>query len=142
MPRIGFQILRDPIGIPHLHCPGPWPLRQVRVPSLGQRPFIHRADLEHLGYGDCTDFTAYLYQNGGAFPCLILPDHEKKFLYETSFGIECRRFWGCLWPQATDAIKLSQRLVLCCYSLLPGDKRACDLLLNEPRKETQITVIS
>jgi hypothetical protein len=114
-----------------------WP-----VPFLGQRPLIHRADLEHLGYSDFTDFTGYLYGNGGAFPCLILPDRKKEFFYETSFGIECRGFWDCLWTQATDAVRLGERLVLCGYSLLPVDRRACDLLLNEPRKETHITVIS
>jgi hypothetical protein len=114
-----------------------WP-----VPFLGQRPLIHRADLEHLGYSDLTDFTPYLYGNGGAIPCLILPDRDKQFLYKTSFGIECRSFWDDLWAQATNAVKLGQRLVLCGYSLLPVDKRACDLLLNEPRRETHITVIS
>jgi hypothetical protein len=98
--------------------------------------------LECLGYGNLTDFTDYLYENRGAIPCLIPPDREKKFFYETSFGIECRKFWDGLWTQATDAAKLSQRLVLCGYSLLPVDKRACDLLLNEPGKETHITVIS
>jgi hypothetical protein len=113
-----------------------WPV------PLGQRPLIHRADLQHLGYSDFTAFTDYLYANGGAFPCLILPDREKKFCYETSFGIECRSFWDDLWRQATNAVKRSQRLVLCGYSLLPVDQRACDLLLKEPRKETHITVIS
>jgi len=38
--------------------------------------------------------------------------------------------------------KTEPTLVLCGYSLLPVDKRACDLLLNEPGKETHITVIS
>jgi hypothetical protein len=114
-----------------------WP-----VPVLGQRPLIHKADVEHLGYSDLTDFTDYLYENGGAIPCLILPDREKKFFYETSFGIECREFWDLLWTQAVNAVKRSQRLILCGYSLLPVDQRACDLLLKEPGKETQITVIS
>lgn len=114
-----------------------WP-----VPFLGQRPLIHRADLKYLGYSTFTDFTDYLYENGGAIPCLIPPDREKKLFYETSFGIECRAFWDGLWAQATDAVKRSQRLVLCGYSLLPVDQRACDLLLNAPRKETRITVIS
>jgi len=114
-----------------------WP-----VPFLGQRPLIHRADVDHLGYSDLTDFTGYLYENGGAIPCLILPDREKKFFYETSFGIECRAFWDYLWTQAADAVKRSQRLVLCGYSLLPVDQRACDLLLSEPRRDTHVTVIS
>jgi hypothetical protein len=114
-----------------------WP-----VPFLGQRPLIYRADLEHLGYSDLTDFTPYLYGNGGAIPCLILPDREKKFFYETSFGIECREFWDVLWEQAAKAITRTQRLVLCGYSLLPVDQRACDVLLNAPRTETHITVVS
>ena len=114
-----------------------WP-----VPFLGERPLIHRADVEQLGYSDLTDFTPYLYRNGGAIPCLILPDRGKKFFYETSFGIECRQFWDLLWTQAVNTVKRSQRLVLCGYSLLPVDQRACDLLLKEPGKETQIIVIS
>ena len=114
-----------------------WP-----VPLLGQRPLIHRADLTHLGYSDFTNFTGYVHANGGAIPCLILPDREKKFFYETSFGIECREFWDDLWEQARDAVKRSERMVLCGYSLLPVDGRACALLLNEPEKDTDITVVS
>jgi hypothetical protein len=98
--------------------------------------------VEHLGYSDLTDFTRYLYRSGGAIPCLILPDREKKFFYETSFGIECQEFWGDLWMQAVDAVRQSQRLILCGYNLLPVDQRACDLLLNEPRMETHVTVVS
>jgi len=51
-------------------------------------------------------------------------------------------FWDYLWGQAADAVKRTQHLVLCGYSLLPVDQRACDLLLHEPSKETHITVIS
>jgi hypothetical protein len=98
--------------------------------------------VKHLGYSDLTDFAPYLYRNGGAVPCLILPDREKKFFYETPFGVECRDFWNGLWTQAAEAVKRSERLILCGYSLLPVDQRACDLLLNEPTKETHITVIS
>ena len=32
--------------------------------------------------------------------------------------------------------------MLCGYSLLPVDQRACDLLLKAPKKETRITIIS
>lgn len=114
-----------------------WP-----VPRLGKRPLIHEADVEHLGYSDLTDFTPYLYRNGGAIPCLILPDREKKFFYEASFGVECREFWDDLWTKAADAVKHSQRLIVCGYSLLPVDRRACDLLLTVPRKQTHITIVS
>jgi hypothetical protein len=114
-----------------------WP-----VPVLGERPLIHRADLAHLGYSDPSEFTGFVFEQGGAFPCLILPDRGKKFFYETSFGIECREFWDYLWAQAADAVKASERIVLCGYSLLPVDQRACTLLLNEPSKEARITVVS
>lgn len=114
-----------------------WP-----VPMLGQRPLIHGSDLKHLGYSEDTDFTGYVYGNGGAFPCLILPDRDKKFFYETSFGIECRGFWDCLWAQATEAVGRTQQLVMCGYSLLPVDERACDLLLKNASKETRVTVVA
>jgi hypothetical protein len=113
-----------------------WP-----VPSLGQRPLIHEADVRHLGYSNSTEFN-HLYKNGGAFPCLILPGRDKQFFYKTSFGVECGEFWDLLWTQAEKAVKQSQRLILCGYSLLPVDERACDLLLKEPGKETHVTVIS
>jgi hypothetical protein len=114
-----------------------WP-----VFSSAGRPLIHTADLEHLGYDDSSDFAGYLFQNGGSVPTLILPDREKMFFYKTSFGIEGREFWDYLWSQATEAVRRSDRLVLCGYSLLPVDQRACALLLNEPKKEAQITVVS
>lgn len=113
-----------------------WP-----VPFLGQRPLIHKADVEHLGYSDLTNFT-HPYEDGGAFPCLILPDSEKNFFYKTSFGIECEAFWDGLWRQAAKAVEGSQRLILCGYSLLSVDQRACDLLLNKSGKNAHITVIS
>jgi SIR2-like domain len=114
-----------------------WP-----VFSSAGRPVIHSADLEHLGYDDPSNFAGYLHQNGGSVPCLILPDREKKFFYKTSFGIEGREFWDYLWSQATEAVRRSHQLVLCGYSLLPVDPRACALLLNEPKKEAHITVVS
>jgi hypothetical protein len=114
----------------------------VPVPRLGDYPVVHRADLEHLGYRDFADFTDYLYRDGGAIPCLILPDRKKTFFYDTSFGIKFSGFWNGLWAQATDAVRRCQHLVLCGYSLLPVDQRACDLLLKEPQKEIQITIIS
>ena len=112
-----------------------------RGPYLGQKPLIHQADLEHLGYSDFTKFTDYLHDGGGVIPCLILPDREKKFFYRTSLGIQCREFWDQLWEQARDAVKRSERIVLLGYSLLPVDARACALLLNEPEKDTDITVV-
>ena len=111
-----------------------WPLS-----SLGNRPVIHLADAKHLGY---SQFSGHTFQGGGAFPCQILPGRKKEFFYDTSFGHEFGEFWELLWSQATEAVKRSERIVLCGYSLLPVDRRACDLLLREPMKEAHISVVS
>jgi hypothetical protein len=107
--------------------------------SLGNHPVIHRADLEFLGY---KDFSGHTYESGGAFPCLILPGRTKEFFYDTSMGREYAAFWDHLWSQAATALKKCDKIVLCGYSLLPVDERARNLMLDKPRKETRIEVIS
>lgn len=107
--------------------------------SLGDRPVIHRADLEYLGY---QEFSGYTYQSGGAFPCMILPGRTKRFVYETSFGQEFDAFWAFIWSQAARALNQTDRIVICGYSLLPVDQRACELLLKEPNKDTPVSVVS
>jgi hypothetical protein len=107
--------------------------------SLGPYPVIHRVDLAYLGY---QEFSGCTYQDGGAFPCLILPGRTKQFFYDTSSGNEYTEFWDLLWSQATEAVSRSDEIVLCGYSLLPVDERACDLLLQKPRKETHVLVVS
>lgn len=106
--------------------------------SLGHHPVIHRVDLDYLG---CAAFSGHTYESGGAFPCLILPGRTKEFFYDTSFGHEYAPFWDHLWKQAAHAVTRSDKIVLCGYSLLPVDQRACDLLLRTPRKETPIEVV-
>jgi len=106
--------------------------------ALGEQPVIHPADLEYLGY---SQFSGRTYQSGGAFPCLILPGRKKQFFYETSGGRELANFWELLWSQAAHAVKHSEKVVLCGYSLLPVDQRARELLLKKPRKETHVSVI-
>jgi hypothetical protein len=107
--------------------------------SLGHHPVIHRVDLDYLGY---EAFSGHTYESGGAFPCLILPGRTKEFFYDTSFGHEYAPFWDHLWGQAARAVRRSDKIVLCGYSLLPVDQRACDLLLRTPRKETLIEIVS
>jgi hypothetical protein len=107
--------------------------------SLGQHPVIDRVDLNYLGYDK---FEGHTYESGGAFPCLILPGRTKEFFYDTSFGHEYVPFWDQLWAQAAHAIKRSDKIVLCGYSLLAVDRRACDLLLRTPHKQTPIEVVS
>jgi hypothetical protein len=107
--------------------------------TLGDRPVIHRADLDFLGY---EKFSGHTYESGGAYPCLILPGRTKKFFYDTSFGHEYTEFWDHLWSQATSAVKRCDKIVLCGYNLLSVDQRACELLLKRPSKETPIEVVS
>jgi len=107
--------------------------------ALGRHPVIHPADLDYLGY---KEFSGHTYtRGGGAFPCLILPGRRKEFFFDTSFGYEYTEFWDSLWVQAAEALRRSDRIVLCGYSLLPVDQRACDLLLERPRKETRVSVV-
>jgi hypothetical protein len=108
-------------------------------PSLGRHPVIHQADLEYLGYQELSGHT---YPGGGAFPCLILPGRMKEFFYDTSLGREYTEFWSLLWSRATAAVTRCDKIILCGYSLLPVDERACELLLQKPRKETHILVVS
>ena len=107
--------------------------------SLGPPPVIHQADLAYLGY---QEFSGRTYPGGGAFPCLILPGRTKEFFYDTSLGREYNEFWDSLWSQAAEALKRSGKIVLCGYSLLAVDQRACDLLLRKPRRETRVSIIS
>jgi hypothetical protein len=107
--------------------------------SLGRQPVIHQADWEYLEYAE---FSGHTYPGGGAFPCLILPGRVKEFFYDTSGGHEYTEFWDLLWSQASEAVKRSDKIVLCGYSLLPVDQRACALLLRMPTKQTRVLVVS
>lgn len=106
--------------------------------SLGQYPCIATDYLKYLGYTDM----AGTFPGGGGFPSLILPGRTKEFYYETSFGPEHEEFFSSLWSQADAALRRTDRLVICGYSVLPVDERACDLLLSAPRKESSILVVS
>ena len=107
--------------------------------ALGSQPVIHQTDLEYLGYHN---FSGHTYSGGGAFPCLILPGRTKEFFYDTSFGREFNEFWDSLWSQAARALKGSNKIVLCGYSLLPVDQRARDLLLQKSRRDARVSVVS
>lgn len=107
--------------------------------SLGNHPVVHPADLKFLGH---EDFSGHTYRGGGAFPCLILPGRTKEFFYDTSFDREYAGFWDCLWSQAAQAVQKCDKIVLCGYSLPTADQRARDLLLQRPRKDTPIEVVS
>jgi hypothetical protein len=106
--------------------------------SLGGYPFITRSDLDFLGY---SEFSGRIFEGGGAFPCLILPGRKKEFFYDTSLGEEYGEFWDHLWSRAEQALRTCDKIVICGYSLPAADKRALDLLLESPRKETHIEVV-
>jgi hypothetical protein len=88
-----------------------------------------------------TEFARRTYKSGGAFSCLILPGRKKEFFYDTSFGHEFADFWDFLWSRAIEVVKRSNRIVVCGYSLFPVDQRARELLLQEPSKETHVSVV-
>lgn len=106
--------------------------------SLGQCPCIATDYLKYLGYPDMPGN----FPGGGGFPSLILPGRTKEFYYETSFGPEHEEFFSSLWKQASAALQRASRVVLCGYSLLPVDDRACDLLLNATNRGSSIVVVS
>jgi hypothetical protein len=106
--------------------------------SLGQSPCIATNDLAFLGYDDMLG----TFPGGTAFYSLVLPGRTKEFYYHTSFGKEHEEFFTSLWSQAATALRRADRLVLCGYSLLPVDQRACDLLLGTPRKGIEVVVVS
>lgn len=106
--------------------------------SLGTCPCIATDFLKFLGYEDMKG----TFPGGGGFPSIILPGRTKVFHYSTSFGPEHKEFFDFLWSQAAHALKRADRLVLCGYSLLPVDERACDLLLKVPSRTVEVTVVS
>ncbi len=106
--------------------------------SLGQHPVIHKADLDFLGHAD---FSGHTYPGGGAVPSLILPGRNKEFFYRTSFGIEWKPFFDSLWSQAEGALKQADKLVICGYSMLSVDERACDMILNDPNKQAKVDIV-
>lgn len=106
--------------------------------SLGQCPCIATGYLKYLGYPDMPG----TFPGGGGFPSLILPGRTKEFYYETSFGPEHEEFFSSLWKQAAAALQRASRVVLCGYSLLPVDERACDLLLSATSKDSSVVVVS
>lgn len=106
--------------------------------TLGHQPVLHKADLEFLG---CKDFEGNVYPGGGALVSLILPGRTKEFFYRTSVGIEWEGFFDNLWRQGKEALKHANRLVVCGYSMLPVDRRACDMILNAPSKDAKVEII-
>ena len=107
--------------------------------SLGAGPLIPDADLAYLGYDG---IPGHRFPGGGAFPAMIMPGRKKEFFYKTSFGAEWMGFWNALWAEGAKALQHANELVVCGYSLLPVDERACDLILETPNKRIPVTIVS
>jgi hypothetical protein len=106
--------------------------------STGGSPVIHLTDANYLGY---SEFKGRTYTGGGTMLSMILPGRSKQFFIDTSLGREFEGSWTSLWDQAANALKQSDQVVICGYSMPPADKRACELLLRTPGKNAQITVV-
>lgn len=97
--------------------------------AFGRRPAFSDADLVSLGYEDAID--PYFPRGGAAAVLpLILPTSRKQFFFETNLGREWESFWTRLWRTARNAIRTSERIVVCGYGLYPIDRRGCNLLLK------------
>ncbi len=107
--------------------------------SMGSYPVILEEDCKNLGY---EGFSGRTYAGGGVLPCLILPGRSKEFFYDTSFGREFEDFWYSLWAQAKGALKAADKIVVCGYSLPEADQSARDLLLQRPRRDIAVQIIS
>jgi hypothetical protein len=103
--------------------------------SLGSRPVLFDYELKTLGYDHHVDSRLPRDRGVAAIDSMILPVHEKRFLFRTSFGDEWTSFWDSLWSKAVAALRTSDSIVICGYSVLPIDERACEMLL-EDRKVT------
>ena len=99
--------------------------------SLGRRPVLFDYDLKTLGYDHAVDSRLPRDREVAAIDSMVLPVHEKQFFFRTSFGDEWASFWDSLWRKAAAALRTSDRIILCGYSLLPVDERACKMLLED-----------
>jgi hypothetical protein len=112
-----------------------------KLVSLGQRPVLFfRPDLEYLGYPDFVDPSCTGLDRAASLAAMILPNLEKRFYYETSFGREWEPFWTRLWHRADEALLRSDEIVIIGYSLPTADVDARKLLLETANKRASLSV--
>jgi hypothetical protein len=114
---------------------GPFAVQRDR--GMGDRPVFCDLEIGFLGYENYSD-AKFSRAGTAGLVLLILPTACKKFYFETNLGRQWEGFWNSLWNRAANALAGSKRIVICGYSLLPVDKRACDLLLTN--KSTQCSI--
>jgi len=51
-----------------------------------------------------------------------------------------KRFWDCLWSQASDALHKSSEIVIIGYRLAPADERARDLIFRAGNNYTPVSI--
>lgn len=106
---------------------------------FGYRPVFADAELMFLGYSGARD--SLFPRNGTpALPPLILPTRCKKFYFDTNLGREWEEFWDCLWDTGARALRESDRIAICGYSLPVVDQRACELLLGAEHYSGRVEV--
>lgn len=116
---------------------GPFAVQGDR--AMGNRPVFCDLEIGFLGYENEADRKFPRAGTAGLVP-LILPTACKKFYFETNLGRQWEGFWNSLWNRAANALAGSKRIVICGYSLLPVDKRACELLLTNKSTSCRIEV--
>jgi hypothetical protein len=112
---------------------------QVSCVFASPRPAFGKRELDFLGYPDERD--PIFPSECTALPAMVL-GRNKEFYFDTNLGAEWVEFWQGLWQQAEAALACAERIVICGYSLPTVDVAACDLLLNAPRRDAEIIVLS
>ncbi len=104
------------------------------------RPAFPSSELEFLGYRSVSD--PMFPVASPVEPLLIMPDKKKRFWIDTGGDPEWGWFWQGLWDKAADALRRTDRIVICGYSMPAVDEMARDLLLDAPNKSAEIVVLS
>jgi hypothetical protein len=149
----GFQIesfpLDSPVRLLKLHGSVNWlavlfagmtggPFELPSTGPLGRRPAIPDDGLWELGYEGNVD-PLWPRTGAAAVPPMIMPTKLKRFYFGTNLGREWSAFWNRLWRAARDAVRTSDRVVVCGYGMFPVDRRACNLLMTgEVRGEIEV----
>jgi hypothetical protein len=103
---------------------------------FGSRPVFSDNEIGYLGYQERTD-SAFPRGGTAAVSPMILPTQSKEFLFE-----KWKTFWDSLWLEAATALRNSDKVIICGYSLLPVDESTCQLILREIPHSTEIVVCS
>jgi hypothetical protein len=121
----GFEN-QSPVRMLKLHGSVNW-----RFPvGWNGRPWIDSSEIAFLGYAGRAD-TLYIGSIADSQGTMILPARCKRFFVDSSLGRLHEDFWDDLWTQAAEALRNSDEVIICGYSIPEFDVRACDLLVRE-----------